>query len=786
MTEKWKLNRRQFLKGSAASVAAVGLARNSDAMELALGNDSYNYIKRGEHRRRVFSCSHMTPHDNPVEVWVDPDPMAPANPLTGKTGDQVAEISGVTESVRSRGRISAAEAAAWLQLEDTDRLLKPLKRVGPRGSGKWQEISWQQALKEISAKIQASDPETIGLLRGRDTSAGAWGRFLHTLGSRTIVDMHGASNRAKAWHAAWGQGPSIPDLAHTHYILNFGTNFLVTDPYYAAEAMDGRVFNRARIVSFDPRCSKTAGLSDEWVPVKPGTDGVVALAMVRYLLKQGLADTTAIEKYSDLTVAKLTKEVNKYTWEHAEEVSGVPWRNLRRIARGFAESGRGCIVTGSGISGHANGFDTERALMLLPLVTGNIERKGGNCLPRSIELGRIHPVLNSPNTKNPVVDPQKFPVDAGNKYQVNVLFAYNANPGFDSPVSVLWRKALSDESRVGMFVAIGTFKNETAELADILLPEAHWLERNEPVQSRGGLLPWVGLRQRAVNPPGEVRELREILRDIVHAIGDTEKAKYWQFRHTKQWLAQQLGGIPGLKKDGGWELMARHSGVWPIYGYLHPEMRRIVDESGEQVVPEYGKPARFGFRPFPHWHSAADAETSKNQLTLVIHASDYMADDGSVNNKVVMEATLANWLHVNKARAKELGIRDGELVRVSSKAGYLVTRVFLTQAIRPDVVAMHRDGGHWSIGGVANGKAGPKHESPEISTDQDINHNLWWADMGVHPMDIIAPVFDPKGGGGALATAVKLEKAREGDEYGMVKVDAGKLTAIAEQGTHHG
>ncbi len=786
MTERWKLNRRQFLKGSAASVAVVGLAKNADAMEIALGNDSYNYIKRGEHRRRVFSCSPMTPHDNPVEVWVDPDLMAPANPLTGKTGDHVSEISGVTESVRSRGRISAAEAAAWLQLEDGDRLLKPLKRVGPRGSGKWQEISWQQALKEIAATIQRSEPETIALLHGRDTSAGAWQRFLHTLGSQTVVDMDGSGNRTKAWHTAWGQKASIPDLAHTHYILNFGTNFLVTHPYYAAEAMDGRVFNRAKIVSFDPRCSKTAGLSDEWVPVKPGSDGVVALAMVRYLLEQGLADTRAIKTYSDLTVEMLRREVTKYTWEYAEEMCGVPWRNLRRIARKFAESGRGCIVTGAGTNGHANGFDTERALMLLSLVTGNIEQKGGNCLPRTIELADIGASPGLPAINNPVQSSQRFPIDAGKQYKINVLFAYNTNPRFDAPGSALWGKALADESRIGLFVAIGTFKNETAELADIILPEAHWLERNEPVQSQVCLLPWVGLRQRTVNPPGQVRELREILRDIVLALGDAEKAKYWQFRQTKEWLARQLGGIPGLKKDGGWELMAKHSGVWPIYGYLHPEMRRIVDESGEEVIPVYGKSTKLSFVSFPHWKPASDSTVSDHEMTLLVHASDYISDDSAANNKVIMEATLSNWLHINKATAQQLGIEDGELVRVSSRVGYLVTRAFLTQTIRPDVLAMHRDGGHWSIGGIANGKAGPKHESPEISTDQDINHNLWWADMGVHPMDIIEPVFDAKGGSGALATAVKLGKAAKGDEYGMVNVDVGKLLSIAEQGTRRG
>lgn len=747
-------------------------------MELDLGNNSYNYIKRGEPRERVFSCSPLHAHDNPVQAWVDDDPMAPKNPLTNLVGRRVVEISGVTESNRSRGRVSAAEATAWMQVDSGDRLLQPLKRVGKRGAGQWQEISWQQAHEEIAAAIKASKAGETFLMRGKDTSAGAWDHFMQTLGSNSVIELDDTINQRSAWHAVWGEDVSVPDLAHTHYILNFGTNFLVSRPDYAAEALDGKMFRRARIVTFDPRCSKTAGLSDEWVPVRPGTDGVVALAMVHYLLEQGWADEAAIQRFSNLTAAGLIQELSPYTLEHAAEVSGVPALTLRSIARQFAESGRGCIITGSGTSSHANAFDTERALMLLPLVTGSLEIRGGNCRPRRVELGDIEPKPPSPDTKNPVKHAYRFPWDAGKQYPVEVLFGYNTNPAFDAPAAAVWRNTLADEAKVKLFVAIGTFRNETWELADLILPEAHWLERNEPVQGSGSLLPWVGLRQRVVDPPGEVMELREILRDIVHAGGDSAKTRYWQFQNTREWLGAQLDGVAGLKQDGGWELVAKHSGVWPIYGYLHPEVRRIVDEQGEEVWPEYGKPVKMNLDPFPHWQAAKDTVTAEGELTLLVHASDYHAGDASANDKVIMEITLANHLHINVKMAESLQIADGDLVRVTSKAGYLVTHAHLTQTIRPEVVAMHREGGHWSIGGVASGKAGPKHEDSRANIDADVARNLWWSDMGVHPMDIILPVFDEKGGGVASATSVTVKRAEDGDIYGMVEVDASALLAF--------
>jgi anaerobic selenocysteine-containing dehydrogenase len=232
-----KINRRRFLQGSAVTAASVlGASKDASAMETELGNASYNYIKRGEKRERVFSCSPLHAHDNPVHAWVDDDPTIPENPLTGKRGRQVVELSGVTESVRSRGRVSAAEVTSWLQLYDGDRLLSPLKRVGKRGSGRWKKISWQKALDEIANAIKASSPEEIALMRGKDTSAGVWERFMHTLGSNTVIDLDGAASRRAAWQDAWSDGVSVPDLAHSHFILNFGSNFFVSHPDYAAEA----------------------------------------------------------------------------------------------------------------------------------------------------------------------------------------------------------------------------------------------------------------------------------------------------------------------------------------------------------------------------------------------------------------------------------------------------------------------------------------------------------------------------------------------------------------------
>jgi anaerobic selenocysteine-containing dehydrogenase len=231
-----------------------------------------------------------------------------------------------------------------------DRILQPLKRAGLRSSGRFQPISWDEALSMLAEKMKAlrdkGAPEKFVFHSSRDITTHEFTRrFCHAFGSpnNLAYGTLGCPNKRAAQELTWGAEVEINDVAHTEYMLNFGSN-----PYEAhllrtsfvqriAEGRTIRIFDqkvhtRAKLVTFDSRLSKTAGRSDEWYPIRPGTDAVVALAIAHVLVNNNLYDREFVERYTNYSLNKLRLHVEEYTPELAERVAGVSARELYRIA----------------------------------------------------------------------------------------------------------------------------------------------------------------------------------------------------------------------------------------------------------------------------------------------------------------------------------------------------------------------------------------------------------------------------------------------------------------------
>src|SRR3989304_6312201 len=231
---------------------------------------------------------------------------------------------------------------------------------------------------------------------GRDRSGGATGRFMATLGTNTGVNHTSICESSKkiGMQPTWGPDIETPDFSKTKFILNFGSNILEAAYFmnpYSQRVAEGLVDNGAKLVTFDVRLSNTAGRSDEWFPVNPGTDSIVALAMANVIMQEGLYDAEFISKWTNYSAAKLADHLKSYTPERAEELSGVKAEDIRRIAREFATRQPGTLISGAGVSSQVNGVDNVRCVHLLAAITGNIDNKGGNCLPRIMELPEPEP-----------------------------------------------------------------------------------------------------------------------------------------------------------------------------------------------------------------------------------------------------------------------------------------------------------------------------------------------------------------------------------------------------------
>jgi thiosulfate reductase/polysulfide reductase chain A len=788
-----RVSRRQFLQMGAAAAAAGSLpAGIADAMELDAGGRSYDYFRVAiERKKTAYTVSPFGKLKSPQQVFLE--------------NGRVVGAGGFLNHPATRGRSSALELIAHLTVSDPDRLLHPVKREGKRGENRWKKISWAEALKEIGKALRDAEqkhgPDSVWLLLGDDTPDAIWDRFMRTLGSASTVRLGDDGNKRAAQAMTWGEESEIPDFAHARYILNFGSNLYETFPSHAASVADGRAELDAKLVSFDPRMSMTAGLSDEWVPLIPGTDGLVALAMANVIMQEGLADTAFIDAWTNVTSAQLAAHLTQFSLEIAERESGVSAATIRRIAIEFASAKPATVFSHRGASSHANGTDAERACMLLPIITGNVEAKGGYCLPRRIAWEEIHPAPPAAKKSAPAGAGASFPYTAkAGLAKVGVLFNYGANPAHDVPAAAYWRDVLRDEPAIPFIVSVGSHMSETAALADIVLPDAMYLETNEPVSCPSSLFPWIGARTALAPAPGEVRELKVILRDIVRALdpdGGKGMQKYWDFQNPEDWLRQCVESIPQLKADGGLDNIKDY-GLWPNYGALDNKTGQVLDAKGKPLNAEYGKHRKAGFATaskkmevrwrgtknaaapaLPTWRQAANLAVADGKETaslyLVTFSSAYRGDLAAENNKYMAEKDHQNHCLVNKQTANTIGIADGELVRVVSPVGYLVTRLQATQSIHPRVIAMARGHGHKALGRVARAQPRQQPEWAAASEDPDVHFNLWWEDQGVSPNEIMPFFADPISGSAAMACVVRLEKAQAGDRYGDLHTDAAQL-----------
>lgn len=717
---------------------------------------------------------------------------------------RVAKIGGNPAHPNSRGRLCAKGQAGLNFLYDPERILFPLRRVGTRGDGRWRQVTWADALAEVAAKIRdlrARDRAAqIVFQSDRDITSQAFvRRFCHALGTPNALvaaDLGGANKRV-AHQLTWGVDLDVDDVANTLFILNFGSN-----PYEAhilrtsfaqriseargVRVQDGRVLSRAKIVTFDPRVSQTAGKSDEWHPIRPGTDAVVALAMARTLLEEGLADRAFVERWTNVTLDDLKKHLEKYTPEVAERESGVRAVDIRRIANEFAACGRATTISAGGATKHANGVQTERAILLLDILTGNIERPGGVNRPVCYRFPDLDPVPPVPTGPSPFFSHpfpgheaahEVLPLVAEGKAKVGLYLTYQHNPAYALPDTEAAAEVLKSEALIPFHVAIDTHMSETAFLADLILPAATYLERTELESPPAfSLVPFVSLRQPALRPRGESRPIRQIVLDLARLLGP-DVARYFPFASVEEVVEAEAGSIPGLVKAGGLDTLRRH-GVWsdpdarPAYktyekdGFPTPS-KRI------EVFSERLKAA--GFDPLPTYVPiAAHTAMGEDEFHLVPFQVNVHTHQATANCMWLAEIVHANaaWIHV--ATAERLGIRTGDRIRVSSRTGAIETTAWVTQGVNPKVIAIADSCGHTQLGRVARAE---RFESEEPNT-----RHVWWKreGSGVHPNAVIPAAGDPIGAGAAWMDAVvKVQRLGSGGHGKEVALGAAALAIAA-------
>lgn len=597
------MDRRKFIKSGIAALASLqmgevifltaGATATGVGMASLLSNKKkHDYRKATIVKSVCLNCSTVCG----IEGFV----------IDGK----VVKIRGNPLDPNMGSHMTCAKGQSGPTINDyPERLLFPLKRVGKRGEGLWKRISWEEANADIASRIQhcidQGHPERVALHQGRSRIDAEINRFLSAIGTPVQLNHRAicSSNKRAANYVSIGytDWESI-DAERCKYFLNFGSNFYEAHQgglHLVSRLVKARFDHGAKLVTFDVRLSNTAGRSDEWFAPFPGTDGAVALAMAHTMLREGEYDRAFVHTYLNVGIDTLRAWLADCTPQWAAKLSGLAAQDIERLALEFARARPAVAAfTNRGTGAHYNGFNAERAVVLLNALAGSIGAVGGYCygLDEKISEERYPqplPVPPKPTVRTDLEDPPEWPL--ANRWQkmkvgqivydylrqgrakVDVYLSYTISSPMTWPEGRSTTVAvLQDEALIPFHACSDVVYSEMAHYADLILPDASYLERwGLDIRNNLELQHYVALRQPMVAPPGEARSYADVLFDIGRRLGP-QQAKYFQFGSHEDFVRQQCSKIPhGAEKDG-FAFMKKH-GVF-------------VDRSKEKSYLAHAKP----------------------------------------------------------------------------------------------------------------------------------------------------------------------------------------------------
>jgi anaerobic selenocysteine-containing dehydrogenase len=480
----------------------------------------------------------------------------------------VRKIEGNPVHPGSRGRTCAKGVVTPNQLEDPDRILYPLKRDGDRGSGRWRQVSWDEALDEIAGRIRQAIVEDrrheIMYHVGRPGEDGYANRVLQAWG----VDGHNShtnvcSSSARLGHFLWcGNDRPSPDYANAQTILLLSSH-LETGHYFnphAQRIIEGQA-NGATLIVIDPRLSNTSAKADMWLPAYSGTEGALLLAMVNVLLHEDLYDRAFVRTWIDWRgylraerpdlaisfdnfIVALKELYAAFTPEFAAQETGVDAVQIVEAARAIGRAG-GRFSTHnwrSAAAGNLWGWQITRCLYLLVALTGSVGTEGGVGLHLSNKFVPKHP--SSPPAAdywNELLFPREYPLAffemsfllphllKENRGRIDVYFTRVYNPVWTNPDGFSWIEMLTDRERVGLHVALTPTWSETAWFADYILPMGLGTERHDTMSQETHAAQWLGFRQPVL------RVAREKRGDTINATYEANPGEVWE--ESEFWVA---------------------------------------------------------------------------------------------------------------------------------------------------------------------------------------------------------------------------------------------------------
>ncbi|CAB3777707.1 molybdopterin-containing oxidoreductase family protein [Pararobbsia alpina] len=587
-----------------------------------------------------------------------------------------------------------------------DRLAQPMRRIGRKGEGRFEPISWEQAFRLAAqrlAPIAARNPEailpysyagTMGLIQGEGIAA----RFFHKLGAslleRTICSSAGAAGLKYTYGA--GVGMHLEHFENSKLILIWGSNPIVSSVHFWTRAQEARR-RGARLIAIDPYRSLTAEKCDQHIALKPGTDAALALGMVNVLIAEGLIDIDYIERYTE-GFDELKARAASYTPDRVAEICGISADEVITLAREYGTTKPASIRLNYGMQRAHGGGNAVRAVACLPSLVGAWRDPAGGLLLSASGFAPVdgaalaRPDLlpgwpsKSPRTINmsQLGDALCHPGDEAFGPKIEALIVYNSNPVAVAPDSDRVARGFAREDL--FTIVLEHFQTDTADYADLLLPATTQLEHFDVHRAYGHT--YVMASHRSIEPVGEARPNTDIFRGIARAMGLDEPALY----ETDEQLARQAfkwdhpalreGSFEKLMNDG-WVKVAVPEAPFAQGGFPTPSGKceffsKRLQAQGLDPLPDY-LPPRESLENDP-------ALASRYPLAMISPPARNFLNSSFVNVDSLRAPIGEPQLDIHPADAAARRIADGQRVRVFNDRGTVELTARVTDRAREGVV----------------------------------------------------------------------------------------------------
>ncbi|MBT7629360.1 MAG: molybdopterin-dependent oxidoreductase [Desulfobacula sp.] len=650
--------------------------------------------------KEVYSLCHMCSVRCPIRVLAE--------------DGQVKWIEGNPHVPGMEGSLCPRGAAGINMLYDDERVQAPMIRVGERGSGQWRKASWDEALDLIGDKLKTIIDEhgghSVVLGERAQLATHVSKTFLKAIKSPNYFShdalCKGSVNTACRSLFGYTDGQMGMDYKNTKNIVLYGRNIFESISVKEVNNLMAALENGAKMTYIDPRVSITATKAHRYWMIRPGTDLALNYALIHVILKERLYDAAYVNKWVE-GFKELQEFVNAYNPEWAEKETGIPANEIVDFAREISKD-KPNVIFHFGYRGahHVNEIYLRRSILILNALMGSIESKGGLFFKKGPgdEGGKAARKLVSqdfPKTEAircdkagtpdfPLPDPahgcpQILPYAILNEdpYPIKAYIAFRFDPLMSIADANQTKKALD---KLDLVVSIDINYSNIAWYSDVILPESSFLERTDCIQQMNGLKPQMFLREKVVDPRYDTKDGVMILKEIANRLGTGEFFPYDSVDELVDWQLKGTGFTRDDFKKKGFVAYGKSPIFWDRENGLKFKTPSGKIEMKSSLLEDAG------FSSFPSYEPVPAPED--NRFRLVVGRVAQHTHVSTQNNPYLNHICPENELWINDKKAAELGVSNGDKVKVASSVGNGIIKAKVTELIHPETVFMLHGFGH--------------------------------------------------------------------------------------------